>query len=239
MDNTKLLANFPYLIAVIVVLLLLTMHRVFYVHRHQFKLLNMKNDVVESMLDYGLRNPYANTGVRGHTLASDSLLGSQPGTSSEVAITEAQIQSGFLGGHEPPVFYDIGDVRAARTMRGTRTGYMVDAQGSPVYDAEGNPVMASKASDYVSYNDRIKVYGQHYSGGSYNAAGQWVPDNAFVLSDSKKLAAGWTIKNGQWVPPAAPTVVMPVATPAAPPVEPMWNPVSTEPFDDFNLAFGR
>ena len=124
-------------------------------------------------------NPYAS---RLPQSASDPLIGGQPGTNtyapygSNINVSCGQVaDENFFGGPEPPVFYDIGSVRAARTTRGYKTGVLRDSEGNPVMDAQGNVVMASKAGDYLqNVKDRIAMYGN--KGHRYIKEGMtWAP----------------------------------------------------------------
>lgn len=87
-------------------------------------------------------NPYANK-AKYFGVASDSIGTKVHGaTFDPTAINPSGGRDGFFGGSEPPVFYDIGNVRAQRTTRGDATGVLRDAAGNPVMDAAGNVVMA-------------------------------------------------------------------------------------------------
>jgi hypothetical protein len=94
-------------------------------------------------------------------------------------------RSGFMGsGGEPPVFYDVGDVRAARATRGWSTGVLTDSAGNPVYGKDGKPVMASKAGDYKSLARRKALYKGSTTSGSEGMfvptkEGLWSPNEGF------------------------------------------------------------
>lgn len=199
--------NVQYSFAIMIVLLLFTAYHVFFVNKPRIKQLSGEHGL-ESF-----SNPYAN-----YVKYSAGL--SDRGPPGEGAFDlRSENQSGFFGGPEPPVFYDIGDVRAARTTRGTNTGYLRDSNGDPVYDAAGNPVMAS-AGQYLSSTARAAMYGGSHSGSA---------NDLYDMSEERLLAAGWKKDaEGRWTNPAV--------------VENMWSPVK-EGFnkigDDMDMMFGR
>lgn len=168
MSNQQIVNSFQYSLSLIVLLIL-------FVWWHLAgRVTKLEKKHKSSGVSEGMRNPYANTEFRNGSgyLASDALLGNQAGTngfSDERASAKSGAQSGFFGGSEPPVFYDIGDVRAARTTQGWSTGYLTDAAGNPVYGADGKPVMASKADDYKSIAARKAMYGKTGTAG-YNTS---------------------------------------------------------------------
>jgi len=189
MSDQLIMSSFRYSLSVVVVLVLF----VWWNLSGRVALLEQKHkinsDVIEGLCGC---NPYANTSFRNGMgyQQSDSITGSRPGVAR---FAEGGGQGGscgtenFFGTSEPPVFYDIGDVRAARTTRGWSTGYMTDAAGNPVYGADGKPVMASKASHYKGMKARKALYGgpnmgkrmdmtdvrMRDAGYHKNAAGNW------------------------------------------------------------------
>ena len=165
----------------------------------------VNSDVIEGMCaNECVQNPYANTGFRNGEgyIASDSIIGGPAGTNRFSNEQGCAKKSGFFGGSEPPVFYDIGDVRAARTTRGWSTGYATDAAGNPVYDASGNPVMASKAGDYKSVAARRALYGSTNTTG-YNTSENKLRALGYVPSiDSLTGKTVWKtpVREGLWAP---------------------------------------
>jgi hypothetical protein len=171
-------------------------------------------DVLEGMCHDCGGNPYANTAFRngGGYIASDSIIGSQPGSNGFSDERAGKKSSGFFGGGEAPVFYDIGDVRAARSTRGWSTGYATDADGNPIYDAAGNPVMASKASDYKSMQRRKALYGGPNMKNNMDMTDMRMQDAGYF----KNAAGNWQIKaEGMWTPASS---------------EGMWSPADSESF---------
>jgi hypothetical protein len=209
----QLQQSFQYALVVVLVLVLF----VWYHLSGRLSMLEKKHqvtsDVLEGMCDCG-GNPYANTAFRngGGYIASDSIVGSQPGSNGFSDERTGKKSSGFFGGGEAPVFYDIGDVRAARTTRGWSTGYATDAAGNPVYDAAGNPVMAAKAGDYKSMQRRKALYGGPNMKNNMDMTDTRMQDAGYF----KNAAGNWQIKaEGMWTPASS---------------EGMWSAVNTESF---------
>jgi hypothetical protein len=205
--NNSAIYNVQYSFAIMIALLVFTAFHVFFVNKPKISQLSAAH------ASEGFSEPFENF-VRYRTGLSDR------GPAGEVAFDLRDgSQSGFFGGQEAPVFYDIGDVRAARTTRGVRTGYLSDARGDPVYDAAGNPVMAS-AGQYLSDAARAVKYGASHSSGSVS--------DQYNMSDERMMAAGWTKDAaGRWVKPAG--------------AEGMWAPVKesfADKYDEMNMLFG-
>ena len=123
MDNNSISNGFQYTFAIMLVLLVLLFWQVYFVHRPKINTLQLEH---ESGLSYstvegmrGARDVY-NTGLKYHSEQSDLL--ATPGYNKGFAGVSQQ-RSGFFGGSEPPVFYDIGNIQAARAMRNKR-GYV-------------------------------------------------------------------------------------------------------------------
>jgi hypothetical protein len=64
--------------------------------------------------------------------------GNEPGKSNLVS------DEGFYGHGEPPVFYDIGDVRTVRAAQSKNSGYTIDENGQLI-DAKGQRVTGERA----------------------------------------------------------------------------------------------
>jgi hypothetical protein len=145
-------------------------------------------------------NPYANTAFRNGGAYLQSDMG-PPGT---VGFADERHNDGsehFLGGNEPPVFYDIGDVRAARTTRGYNTGYVTDASGNPVYGADGNPIMASKSTQYMSTKDRNTMYGRNNT--STRTIQEQVAAADKIMRErgyTKNSSGTWVLQESMWSP---------------------------------------
>lgn len=131
--------EFQYHLTVFTVVLLLLLYQVYYVQRKQIKDIQLEHESgvmcaegfdnpyaarLQQFTDSGLTNPYVTTwgnvgGSRCPTVAQ---------ANSYLAKDELSLQDSFLGHHEPPVFYDIGDVRTGRSTR-SQGGYSISKHG--------------------------------------------------------------------------------------------------------------
>lgn len=136
MDNNSILNGFQYTFAIMLVLLVLVFWQVYFVHRPKINTLQLEHEsglscsTVEGM----------------YTSGADVRFLQEP-------------SERFFGGSEPPVFYDIGNIKAARSMR-SKTGYdystgkgqdgvvqgnageySIVQRDSGKTDAEGKPIM--------------------------------------------------------------------------------------------------
>jgi hypothetical protein len=213
----QLQQSFQYALAVVLVLVLF----VWYHLSGRLSMLEKKHqvtsDVLEGMCDCASGSGYSNHGIK---MKGMGYLQSDRGPAGASGFGDSTSQSsGFFGGGEAPVFYDIGDVRAARTTRGWSTGYATDAAGNPVYDAAGNPVMAAKSGDYKSMAVRRGIYGKTNSVG-------------YDTSDAKLRSLGYVQSTDPltgkpvWGVPGLPGTEG-MWTPAK---EGMWSAVNTESF---------
>jgi hypothetical protein len=231
MSNQQLLGSFTYSLTLLVILIIGGMWMLI----QRIKVIE-DSVGIESMC--GTMNPYANTAFRNGMgyQQTDTGTASQPGVSKfGNALPDSSsgcgCSDGFFGGGEPPVFYDIGDVRAARSTRGWSTGYATNAAGDPIYDSAGNPVLASKASDYKSAAARSAVYGG-VQGGAYSNI------------DAKMRAAGYTRNsNNEWVTDlASANKYRKKESMWSKATEGLWAPVSTEGYtnpSDEDLMYRR
>lgn len=117
MDNNSILNGFQYTFAIMLVLLVLVFWQVYFVQRPKINTLQLEHDsglscsTIEGMS--GASDVFG-AGLKYHTEQSDLL--ATPGYNKGFAGVGQQT-SGFFGGSEPPVFYDIGNVQAARATR--------------------------------------------------------------------------------------------------------------------------
>lgn len=193
MDNNYIL-SFRYSLLVVFVLVAIG-----WVHLHQRvavleKETDLNSGILDGMCGCGPPGYYSSTGIKSKGMgyiASDPLIGGRPGTSRMQTDPSYKGTSsdGFFGANEFPIFYDIGDVRAARTTRGWSTGYLTDAEGNPVYGADGKPVMASDAKHYSSVKDRKFAYGGDKIQAQMDRA------------DARMRKAGYTKVGNRWVKP--------------------------------------
>ena len=112
-----------YHLTFLVVVSLVLLYQVFYVQRNQLKALEVHHKESFSRLPCdgtGVFNPYA---TRNETITDSGLTnsnalvwGNEPGSLMKTTLGDSN-SSTFLGGPEPPVFYDIGDVREVRKTR--------------------------------------------------------------------------------------------------------------------------
>ena len=199
----KYIREFQYSMTIIVALLLVISYQVFYTHSGQIKTLQSYHNSESFTNTYASRLPtIIDSGL---TTTSYGIWGNDSGQSKS-GFTGGQ--SAFLGGSEPPVFYDIGDVES---VRGTRSA------GGYTYD-DGNVT----GSDRVNWNAQDQ-YGQLYfpevtPDGStrYISRGTFCernPSNSVCITSKglmdadsgykPKLVApgpGWSINaKGQWV----------------------------------------
>lgn len=204
----KIIRDFQHSMTIIVAVLLILAYQVFYNQRNQIQQLQTHHKTESYSCDSGINNSYASRqaiiaeGAFGTTHAQ--VWGNDPGYTMP-----SSKQSSFLGGPEPPVFYDIGDVQS---VRGTR------ARGDYTYDDQGNVT----GSDDVNWN-ATDQYGRlffqevgkdgvtrYISRGTYCERNPTNLDcstsKALMTADSNfvpKLVApgpGWTINDkGQWV----------------------------------------
>ena len=139
MDNNSISNGFKYTFAIMLVLLVLVFWQVYFVHRPKIKELQLEHkgsislSTIEGMS--GSSDVYG-AGLKFHAEQSDLL--ATPGYNKGFAGIRQQ-RSGFFGGSEPPVFYDIGNIQADRAMRSKR-GYTFGAgqgQDGIVQNLEG------------------------------------------------------------------------------------------------------
>lgn len=113
MDN-NLLISYRFSMAFMLAMLILLLYQVFMVHDPIINKLQETKSVTESfgnaMDVYGQKARYLSE-------QSDTLL-AMPGYNKSFVMPDEQTADTFFGGSEPPVFYDIGNVRDARAMRG-------------------------------------------------------------------------------------------------------------------------
>ena len=200
----KYIRDFQYSSTIIVAVLLVISYQVFYTHSDQIKNLQSYHKSEAFTNTYAARLPVLTDSNL--TTTSYGVWGNDIGQSKS-GFTGGQ--SAFLGGPEPPVFYDIGDVQS---VRGTRSA------GDYTYDSQGNV----SGSDQVNWNAQDQ-YGQLFfpevtPDGStrYISRGTFCEKNpadlrcmtskALMDADSgykPKLVApgpGWSINaKGQWV----------------------------------------
>mgnify|MGYP000703782077 CR=1 FL=1 len=153
MNDQQIMASFEYSFTVLLVLMLV----VWYHLSGRIATLEKKHEINTNVLEGMYGGSYSNHGIKMKGMGYMQSDMGPPGSIGFKPSTQMNTD-GFFGSSESPVFYDIGDVRSARTTRGWSTGYATDAAGNPVYDASGNPVMASKASDYNSVGARSAMY---------------------------------------------------------------------------------
>jgi len=126
MDNNSILNGFQYTFAIMLVLLVLVYWQVYFVHRPKINTLQIEHEsglscsTVEGM---GGSSDVFNQALRYQQEQTDTL--AMPGYTKIIA-GAGQQKSGFFGGSEPPVFYDIGNVQAAVAMR-SKGGYTYSA----------------------------------------------------------------------------------------------------------------
>jgi hypothetical protein len=218
MSDQQIQQSFQYSLSVVLVLILF----VWYNLSGRVAVLEKKHqvtsDVLEGMCDCASGSGYSNHGIK---MKGMGYLQSDRGPAGASGFgVSTNHSSGFFGGSEAPVFYDIGDVRAARTTQGWSTGYATDSDGNPVYDSAGNPVMASKAGDYKSMAVRRGVYGKTNSELEYDT------------SDARLRSLGYVQRTDPltgkltWVAPGRPGAEG-MWTPAA---EGMWSAANSESF---------
>jgi hypothetical protein len=141
----------------LVLVVLVLLYQVFYVQRNQLKALSSHHKEAFSRLQCdgtGVFNPYAtrNQTIVDNGLTNSNVLlwGNEPGSLMKTTLDNSN-SSTFLGSPEPPVFYDIGDVREVRKTRHksqSNTGISADPSGGlqfsytykkvPVVDDQGN-----------------------------------------------------------------------------------------------------
>lgn len=151
MDNTSILNGFQYTFTIMLVLLVLLFWQVYYVHRPKINTLQVEHEsglscsTIEGMSGAG---DVFGQGIRYKQEQSDLL--ANPGYNKGFAGVGQQ-KSGFFGGSEPPVFYDIGNVQAARSMR-SKSGYSIVKQGDKeVLHKDGIPVNTGYEGDENKY----------------------------------------------------------------------------------------
>lgn len=218
--SNQLIQSYQYSLTIVIVLLVLTMLMV-YNHHGKIRQLELEN---ESGINCGLEgycgtNPYANY-AKYQTELSDGTPGSRPGASGFDQTGAASCGAGgtgggrselFFGGHEAPVFYDIGNVELVRELRNRKTASQ----------AVANRLAAQKIKDAAA---RLKYGGM--SASERRAA-------LATANEAHMLASGWTKRNGEWVPPVTEGAWSPVP-------EGAWAPVpgQVEKFDELDQIFG-
>ena len=129
----------------LVLVTLVLLYQVFYVQRNQLKTLSSNHkEAMQTLNPYASRLPT----VVDSGLTSDTIIGwgnpAQRTTEcpdineakAYLALQGMDYYSTFLGGHEPPVFYDIGDVQKTRDTRHrsqSKTGISADPSGGPQF----------------------------------------------------------------------------------------------------------
>lgn len=144
MDNNSIVNGFQYTIAIMLVLLVLVFWQVYFIHRPKINTLQLEHDsgiscsTIEGM--HGASDVFGQN-LRYQTEQSGPL--ANPGYVKGFAGVGQQ-KSGFFGGSEPPVFYDIGNIQAARAMR-SKSGYKYSSGGG-----EGHDGVSQKLDDGYS-----------------------------------------------------------------------------------------
>lgn len=165
MDNNSILNGFQYTFAIMLVLLVLVFWQVYFVHRPKITKLQLEHESgLSCSTTEGMRgaSDVYGQGLRYQTEQSGPL--ANPGFVKGFAGV-GQHKSGFLGGSEPPVFYDIGNIQAARAMR-SKTGYTYssgDGQDGIVKNLEGGYSIVQKDGKGVLVKDG-KVVDTGYDG---------------------------------------------------------------------------
>jgi len=131
MDNNSIQNGFQYTFAIMLVLLAMVLWQVYFVQRPKINMLQLEH---ESGLSCSTAEGMYDTG-HGHGLRFGALQSEK-----------------FFGGNEPPVFYNIGDIQAARDMRS------VDADTYSL-SADGKTVTKGVKSDY---NIKMLDLGEHH-----------------------------------------------------------------------------
>ena len=171
MDNQSLLA-YPYSLSVMLIVLIMVFYQVYMVNRPQIKKLKEEHATlgIEGMCDDKHTIDVFGQGTRYDQELSDSMLSGPGYTKGFEKLTNGATNttSGFLGGNEPPVFYDIGNVRAARAMRNKRDwSYNPNAVGSQdgvsVNKSGGYSIGQGIGGGVLTYNGNVVPTG--YEGG--------------------------------------------------------------------------
>jgi hypothetical protein len=161
MDNNSILNGFQYTFAIMLVLLVLVFWRVYFVHRPKINELQLEHESGLSTIE-AMRGPPDNHGYHNRYLQQQSDFLATPGYNKGFAGIKQQ-RSGFFGGSEPPVFYDIGNIQADRAMRSKR-GYKFGAnqgQDGIVQNLEGGYSIVQNGDRGVLY-DGDKVANTKY-----------------------------------------------------------------------------
>jgi hypothetical protein len=117
MDNTSIFQQ-KYSLACMLILILLVFYQVYMIQRPQLKYLTLakRNSCgLEGMKSTPPWNYGGTNRFYGNRLSGQSAPG-------EVGFNMGGLTSGFFGGGEPPVFYDIGDIKADQALLSAR-GY--------------------------------------------------------------------------------------------------------------------
>lgn len=141
MDNNSILNGFQYTFAIMSVLLVLVFWQVYFVQRLKINMLQLEHEsglsgsTIEGM--GGASDVY---GQSTRFLQKHSGQLATPGFVKGFVLPEQQ-KSGFFGGSEPPVFYDIGNIQADRDIRSKGNYSIVQKDGRGVLTEGGGPGM--------------------------------------------------------------------------------------------------
>lgn len=159
MDNNSILNGFQYTFAIMLVLLVLVFWQVYFVQRPKINTLQLEHEsglscsTTEGMS--GASDVFG-MGLKYQSEQSGPL--ANPGYVKGFAGVGQQ-KSGFFGGSEPPVFYDIGNIQAARAMR-SKSGYKYSAgegQDGIVQNLGGGYSIVQKGGRGVLVKDGVAL----------------------------------------------------------------------------------
>ena len=159
MDNNSILNGFQYTFAIMLVLLVLVFWQVYFVQRPKINMLQIEHESgLSCSTNEGMSGASDVYGQSTRFLQEQSGPLATPGFVKGFELPGQQ-KSGFFGGSEPPVFYDIGNIQAARAMRSKRGYTYSDGEGQDgiVQNLGGGYSIVQKDGKGVLVKDGVEL----------------------------------------------------------------------------------
>lgn len=122
------LRSFSYSFSIIAVVLLFLIFQVYYVHRWRLTALERHHGEAFNNPYAARLQQYTDSGLTNSSVISWGRVGGVVCPTMSEAKAYLEQDESFLGGHEPPRFYDIGDIEAASKIQG-KGGYVISKHG--------------------------------------------------------------------------------------------------------------